>query len=111
MKSGMNKLKKPCNRLITRLLFFLIVTQLGFALGIFPILTVIGVLKLRKEQPAAIKMGGFPFTQIIYVATGVGILVLAYLERPVESSIALLTVITGIPAYYIFKRTTKPAKT
>ncbi len=30
MKCGMNKLKKPCNRLITRLLFFLIVTQLGF---------------------------------------------------------------------------------
>jgi APA family basic amino acid/polyamine antiporter len=84
-----------------------ILTYMGFALGIFPILTVIGVLKLRKEQPAAIKMAGFPFTQIIYVATGVGILVLAYLERPVESSIALLTVITGIPAYYIFKRTSK----
>ncbi|MDP3915870.1 MAG: amino acid permease [Bacteroidota bacterium] len=88
-----------------------ILTYMGFALGIFPILTVIGILKLRKEQPAAIKMAGFPFTQIIYVTTGVGILVLAYLERPVESSIALLTVITGIPAYYIFKRTTKRHKT
>ena len=30
MKSGMNKTKKPCNRLITRFLFFLKVTQLGF---------------------------------------------------------------------------------
>ena len=28
MKSGMNKTKKPCNRLITRLLKFLKVTQL-----------------------------------------------------------------------------------
>ena len=88
-----------------------ILTYMGFALGIFPILTVIGVLKLRKDQPAAIRMAGFPFTQIIYVATGVGILVLAYLERPVESSIALLTVITGIPAYFLFKRTTKLYKT
>jgi hypothetical protein len=31
------------------------------------------------------------------------ILVLSFLERPAESSIALLTVIIGIPAYYFFK--------
>jgi hypothetical protein len=32
MKSGMNKTKKPCNRLTTRFLKFLKVTQLGFEL-------------------------------------------------------------------------------
>lgn len=30
MKNGMIKMKKPCNLLITRFLFFLKVTQLGF---------------------------------------------------------------------------------
>lgn len=82
-----------------------VLTYMGFALGIFPILTVIGVFKLRKDNPNALKIAGFPFAQIIFVTTGILILFLAFLERPIESSIASLTVIAGIPAYYIFKRT------
>ena len=82
-----------------------VLTYMGFALGIFPILTVIGIWKLRKNNPEAMRLKGFPITQIIYVFMGVLILVLSFMERPAESSIALLTVIIGIPAYYIFKRT------
>lgn len=82
-----------------------VLTYMGFALGIFPILTVIGVFKLRKDNPNALRIAGFPFAQIIYVTTGILILFLAFLERPIESSIASLTVVAGIPAYYIFKRT------
>jgi len=81
-----------------------VLTYMGFALGIFPILTVIGVIKLRRDNPSALRLPGYPFTQIVYVATGILILVLAFLERPMESSIASLTVVIGIPAYYIFKR-------
>jgi APA family basic amino acid/polyamine antiporter len=82
-----------------------VLTYMGFALGIFPILTVIGVIKLRKDNPSALRMAGYPYTQILYMTTGVLILVLSFLERPVESSIASLTVLVGIPAYYIFKKT------
>jgi APA family basic amino acid/polyamine antiporter len=82
-----------------------VLTYMGFALGIFPILTVLGVIKLRKKNPSALKMGGFPYTQIIYVTTGILILVLSFLERPFESSTALITVIVGVPAYYFFKKT------
>ena len=81
-----------------------VLTYMGFALGIFPILTVLGVWKLRKNNPAALRLPGFPITQILYLMTGFLILFLSYLERPVESSIALLTVIAGIPAYFIFKK-------
>lgn len=81
-----------------------VLTYMGFALGIFPILTVLGVFRLRKDNPSALRMAGFPYTQILYVSTGILILVLAFLERPIESSIASLTVIAGIPAYYLFKR-------
>lgn len=80
-----------------------ILTYMGFALGIFPILTILGVFRLRKRRPSAIRLKGYPVAQIIYIAAGIMILVLAYFERPVESSIALLTVVIGIPAYYIFK--------
>jgi APA family basic amino acid/polyamine antiporter len=31
-------------------------------------------------------------------------LVLSYLQRPVESSIALLTIFSGIPVYLYFRR-------
>jgi APA family basic amino acid/polyamine antiporter len=81
-----------------------VLTYMGFSLGIFPILTILGVWRLRKREPSSLRLPGFPYTQIIYIAAGVMILVLSYLERPVESSIALLTVAIGVPAYYIFKR-------
>jgi APA family basic amino acid/polyamine antiporter len=81
-----------------------VLTYMGFALGIFPILTVLGVFKLRKDNPGALHLPGYPVTQIVYAAAGVMILVLSFLERPVESSIALLVVALGIPAYTFFKR-------
>ena len=81
-----------------------ILTYMGFALGIFPVMTVIGVWILRKNNPGALRLKGFPVTQIVYVATGIMILILSFLERPAESSIALLTVAAGVPAYLIFRR-------
>jgi len=80
-----------------------ILTYMGFSLGIFPILAVIGVFKLRYLKKSTYKMPGFPVAPIIYILSGVSILFLGFLERPVESSIAILTVAAGIPAYFLFK--------
>ena len=82
-----------------------VLTYMGFALGIFPVLTVIGVWRLRKQNSESLRIKGFPVTQIIYISAGIMIQVLSLLERPLESSIALLTVAVGIPFYYIFKKT------
>jgi basic amino acid/polyamine antiporter, APA family len=81
-----------------------VLTYMGFALGIFPLLTIFGVFKLRRTHPEAMKIKGYPITQVIYLLAGVMILVLAFMERPKESSVALLTVLVGIPAYFIFKK-------
>jgi basic amino acid/polyamine antiporter, APA family len=81
-----------------------ILTYMGFALGIFPILTVLGVFKLRFNKTAGPRLAGYPITQIIYAGAGIMILVLSFLERPLESSIALGTVLIGIPAYLVFKK-------
>jgi APA family basic amino acid/polyamine antiporter len=81
-----------------------VLTYMGFALGIFPVLTVAGVFILRKRSPEAPRLPGYPYSQIIYMATGVLILSLSFLERPIESSIALLTVAAGVPAYYLFRK-------
>jgi APA family basic amino acid/polyamine antiporter len=82
-----------------------VLTYMGFALGIFPILTVIGVFILRKKSREAVRLPGYPYSQIVYAAAGILILCLSFLEKPTESSIALLTVAAGLPAYYMLKKT------
>lgn len=81
-----------------------VLTYMGFALGLFPLLAVAGIWKLRKNNPGAPRIKGFPFVQIVYLAAGTLMLILSFMERPVESSVALLTVAVGIPAYFFFKR-------
>ncbi len=81
-----------------------ILTYMGFSLGIFPILAVIGVFKLRYSKKSVHKLSGYPVVQIIYIIFGISMLLLAFLERTIESSIAIITVLTGIPIYFIFKK-------
>ena len=111
------KFQVPSNSILLQCLIALILvlsgtfeqvlTYMGFALGIFPVMTVIGIWRLRKKDPEAMRIKGFPVTQIIYATAGVLILFLSFLERPIESSIALLTVFVGIPFYFIFKKSSE----
>ncbi len=82
-----------------------ILTYMGFSLGIFPILAVIGVFKLRRRGIEGYKLPGYPFVPLVYILSGAAILVLGYFERPVESSIALGMALVGIPVYLVFRRT------
>jgi APA family basic amino acid/polyamine antiporter len=86
-----------------------ILTYMGFCLGIFPIVAVIGVFKLRKAGSSTYRMPLFPIAPLVFVSVSLLILLLAYLERPVESSIGLATVVIGIPVYIIFARARKVA--
>jgi APA family basic amino acid/polyamine antiporter len=81
-----------------------IITYMGFALGIFPILAVVGVFKLRKHHPESLRLPGFPVVQIIYLIVGLSILGLSLLQSPGPSLVAILTVLAGIPAYFFFKK-------
>lgn len=81
-----------------------ILTYMGFSLGIFPILAVAGVFKLRDKGKNKRMIKGFPVHLILYLFFGVTVLFLSYLERPVESSISLATALAGIPFFYYFKK-------
>jgi basic amino acid/polyamine antiporter, APA family len=81
-----------------------IITLLSFSLGIFPILAVIGVFKLRAKGQSKLKTPWYPVPQLVFIIFSVVILVLAFLERPIESLIALGVILIGIPAYYLLKR-------
>jgi APA family basic amino acid/polyamine antiporter len=84
-----------------------LLTYMGFSLGIFPLLAVLGVFKVRRLKLNPYKMPGFPFAPALYILSGVVILILAFFQRPTESSIAILTVLVGIPVYWIFKKKNK----
>ncbi len=79
-----------------------VLTYMGFSLGIFPIIAVLGVFRLEIRHRAMLP--GYPLVPIMFILASVTILVLAFLERPIESSIALLTAIAGIPMFYLFRR-------
>jgi APA family basic amino acid/polyamine antiporter len=81
-----------------------LLTYMGFSLGIFPLLAVLGVFKLRRTGRSAVKLPGFPVAPAIYILIGATILVLAFLERPIESLVAIATALAGIPVYLFFKR-------
>ncbi len=80
-----------------------ILTYMGFSLGIFPIMAVMGVFRLRSLK-SQWKLPGYPVAQIIYLLAGISMLTLSFFERPVESSIAILTMLAGVPAFLWFKR-------
>jgi APA family basic amino acid/polyamine antiporter len=80
-----------------------ILTYMGFSLGLFPLLSVLGVFKLRRERTIAYRMPGFPVVPLVFVLAGGAILVLGFFERPVESSIALGMALIGVPFFFIFK--------
>jgi APA family basic amino acid/polyamine antiporter len=85
-----------------------VLTYMGFSLGIFPILTVAGLFKMRRKGNIPYKSPGFPIAQLVFMVVGVSILLLSWFKRPAESSIALGTVAIGIPVYWIFKRGRRP---
>lgn len=81
-----------------------ILIYMGFSLGIFPILAVWGIFKLRKDGKSRVKLPGYPVVQIIFILVGIVMLCLALLERPMESLIAIITALSGIPVFYWFKK-------
>jgi APA family basic amino acid/polyamine antiporter len=81
-----------------------ILTYMGFSLGLFPILAVAGVFKVRRSGMSPYKMPGFPIVPVIYILAAIMILILGFLRSPGPSSIAILTVVVGVPAYFLFKK-------
>ncbi len=85
-----------------------LLTYMGFSLGIFPLLAVLGVFKLRRTGRSVVKLPGFPVAPAVYLVVGASILVLSFLRQPAESLVAITTALAGIPIYYLFRRASRP---
>jgi len=66
--------------------------------------TVAGVFRLRSSGTTSTMFSGYPWAPVIYLATGVCILLLAFFQRPTESSIAILSVLIGVPVYFYSRK-------
>ena len=80
-----------------------LLTYMGFSLGIFPLLAVLGVFKLRRSGRSAVKLPGYPVASAFYILAGTAILVLAFLRSPGASLVAIGTALIGLPVYFLFK--------
>ena len=76
----------------------------GVGLAIFSMLTVSAVYVLRwrrPDLPRPFRTPGYPIVPAIYLA-GTGLLTAAvFYERPVVSSISVLSIAVGVPVYYL----------
>jgi APA family basic amino acid/polyamine antiporter len=89
-----------------------VLVYLGFALGIFPLLVVAALFITRSRnisEKTVVKTPGYPFTPIFFMTVTFILMVIAYINRPLESSTAVLTVLAGIPCYYIWIRSMRDA--
>ncbi|MCK7461677.1 MAG: APC family permease [Sphingobacterium sp.] len=59
-----------------------LLTYMGFSLGIFPLLAVLGVFKLRRTGRSAVKLPGYPVASAVYILAGTAILVLVLPRTP-----------------------------
>jgi len=78
---------------------------LGFALGIFPWLAVAGLFIARKQkigEESAVKVWGFPVIPLFFLFCSLILMVFNYVNRPLESSAAVLTVLLGVPFYILW---------
>jgi APA family basic amino acid/polyamine antiporter len=81
-----------------------ILTYMGFCLGIFPTLAVLGVFKLPRQGDSGTRSPLNVLASLVFATVSLAILFLAYFERPVESSVALATVAVGFPVYLVFAK-------
>ena len=76
----------------------------GYALGIFPLMAVVGLFIARSRgigDDTASRVSGYPFVPAFFIIASLALLVFTFIEKPVESSCAIVTVLLGIP-FYLF---------
>ncbi len=83
---------------------------IGFALNIFPWLAIGGLFIARKRkigETLAVKVWGYPVIPIFFIVSSLFLMTINYINRPFESTAAIVTVLLGIPCYYIWIKKVK----
>jgi APA family basic amino acid/polyamine antiporter len=80
---------------------------IGFALNIFPWLAIFGLFLARKRgigNRTAAKIWGYPLVPAFYLVSSFTLMIIAYIQRPMESTAAVVTILAGIPIYFLWTK-------
>jgi len=86
---------------------------IAFALSIFPCLTVAGVFIARKKNigvESAVQMWGYPAVPLFFLTVSLLMMIFTFINKPAESATACLTVLAGIPGYFLWIKGFKQPK-
>jgi APA family basic amino acid/polyamine antiporter len=78
---------------------------------IFYILTILGIIVLRRKRPDAerpYKAFGYPIVPVIYIVGAAVITIVLFIYQPAQTWPGLAIVATGIPVYFIWKKVGVP---
>jgi APA family basic amino acid/polyamine antiporter len=93
------------NAILTMLIY------MGFALSIFPLLTVIGMFYARikyPDIPRPFRVPFFPVIPAIYIVLMLGVIITTLIEKSVPSLFAIGLVSLGVVIFFIRKKTLPP---
>ena len=79
---------------------------MGFALGIFPILTVAGLIYMRVKEPGIprpFRVPLYPLTPILFVVLSSAMMVAGFTAWTSTSKFAVSVVLLGIPVFYLWR--------
>jgi basic amino acid/polyamine antiporter, APA family len=91
-----------------------LIIYMGFALNIFPVLAVIGLIYIRYKKPelkSSYRVPLFPLIPLIYIILTIIMMIAALLSWTTTSIFAIGVVIVGIPVFYIWQFVVKRLKT
>ncbi len=78
---------------------------------IFYILTILGIIVLRKKRPDAdrpYKAFGYPIIPVLYIVGAAVITIVLFVYQPAQTWPGLAIVATGIPVYFIWRKVGVP---
>jgi APA family basic amino acid/polyamine antiporter len=79
-----------------------------FAMWLFHGMAAFSVILLRRKypgRPRPYRMWGYPLSPLLFTAFALWLVVNTFLSRPQTSFIGAILIASGIPAYYLWKRT------
>jgi APA family basic amino acid/polyamine antiporter len=84
-----------------------LIIYIAFALNIFLWLSVLGIFLARRRkvgEGSAVQVWGYPVVPLFFLASSLILMVFNYVNRPLESSAAVVTVLFGVPCYFLWVR-------
>lgn len=86
-----------------------LVIYMGFALNIFPVLAVIGLMSMRRRKPdlrRPYRVPGYPLVPLFYIVASIFMMIAALMSWTSTSLFALGVLAAGVPAFWLWRRTT-----